>query len=73
MMEKEDEGAGEEDGEGDEADTQGEPGGPMDMVMVQAQESVSQSPQQENKIQDMLMEDAETISEVTDLSSSLTL
>ena len=72
-MEKEDEGAGEEDGEGDEAVTQGEPDGPMDTVMAQAQEFVSQPPQQEDEIQDMQMEDAGTLSEVTDLSSSPTL
>ena len=69
-MEKEDEGAGEEDGEGDEANTQGEPDGPMDTVMAQAQESVSQPPQQEDEMQGMLMGDIETLSEVTDLSSS---
>ena len=69
-MEKEDEGVEQEDGEGDEANTQGEPDGPMDTVMVQAQESVSQPPQQEDEMQSMLMGDIETLSEVTDLSSS---
>ena len=69
-MEKEDEGVGEENGEGDEVDTQGEPDGPMDTVMAQVQESVSQPPQQEDETQDMLMEDTGTLSEVTDLSSS---
>ena len=67
---KEDKGVGEEDGEGDEADTQGEPDGLMDMVMAQAQESVSQPLQQEDEMQNMLIEDAETLSKVIDLSSS---
>ena len=68
-MEKEDEGAGEEDVEGDETDAKGEPGGPMDTVMVQAQESVSQPPQQE-EMRDILIVDVEMLSDVTDLSSS---
>lgn len=70
MMEKEDEGVGEEDVEEDEVDATGEPGGPMDTVMAQAQERVSQLSQQEDEMQDVLMEDVETLSDVTDLSSS---
>jgi hypothetical protein len=70
MMEKEDEGAGEEDGEDDEADPKGEPDGPMDTVLAQAQERVSQPSQQEDEIQDTPMEEAEVLSDVTDLSSS---
>lgn len=70
MMEKEDEGAGEDDAEDDEADAKGEPGGPMDRVMAQAQEFVSQSTQQENKMWDVLMEDSGVLSDVSDLSSS---
>jgi len=69
-MEKEDEGAGEEDAEDDETDAKGEPDGPMDTVMAQAQESVSQPPQHEDEIHDALMQDAGTLSDVTDLSSS---
>jgi hypothetical protein len=70
MMEKEDEGAGEDDTRMMRSDAKGEPDGPMDTVMAQAQESVSQPPQQEDEMQDTLMEDAETLSDVTDLSSS---
>lgn len=69
MMEKEDDGAGEEDVEEGEVDAKGEPGGPMDTIMTQAQESVSQPTQQEGEIQDVLMGDAETLLDVTDLSS----
>ena len=68
-MEKEDEGAG-EDVEDGESDAKGEPDGLMDMVMAQAQESVSQPPQQKDEMQDMLRVDTETLSDVTDLSSS---
>lgn len=70
MMEKEDEGAGEEDTEESGSDAKGEPGGPMDTIMAQAQESVSQPPPQEDEMRDALMEDTEMLSEVTDLSSS---
>ena len=70
MMEKEDEGAGEEDTEDDEVDAKGEHGGPVDTVMAQAQESVSQPTQQEDERCDVSMEDAEILSDVTDLSSS---
>lgn len=70
MMEKEDEGVGEEDAEEDEVDAKGEPGGPMDTVMAQAQGSVSQPTQQGNEMQDALMENAGILSDVTDLSSS---
>lgn len=70
MMEKEDEGAGEEDAEEDEVDAKGEPGGPVDTVMAQAQESVTQPTQQEDEMRDVLMRDTETLSDVTDLSSS---
>lgn len=70
MMEKEDEGAGEEDAEEDEVDAKGEPGGPADTVMAQAQESVTQPTQQENEMRDVFMGDAETLSDVTDLNSS---
>ena len=68
-MEKEDEVAGEEDAEDGEADAKGEPGGPTDTVVAQAQGSVSQPPQQE-EMRDTLMVDVETLSDVTDLSSS---
>ena len=70
MMEKEDEGAEEEDSEDGGSEAKGEPDGPMDTVMAQAQEPVSQPPRQEDEIRDTLMEDAETLSDVTDLSSS---
>jgi len=70
MMEKEDEGAGEEDAEDDEADAKGEPGGPVDIVMAQAQESVTQPTQQEDEMRDVMMGDAEILSDVTDLCSS---
>jgi len=69
-MEKEDEGAGEEDAEDDETDAKGEPDGPMDTVMAQAQDSVSQPPRQEDEMQDALMQDVGTLSDVTALSSS---
>lgn len=70
MMEKEDEGAGEEDAEDDESDAKGEPDGSMGTVMAQTQESVSQLPRQEDEMRDALMGDPETLSEVTDLSGS---
>jgi len=71
MMEKEDEGAGEEDMEEDEVDATGEPDGPMGTVMAQAQESVPQPPQQEDeRWPRTLIGDAEALSDVTDLSSS---
>lgn len=69
MMEKEDEGAGEDTEDGG-SEAKGEPDGPMDTVMAQAQESVSQPPRQEDEMRDASMEDAETLSDVTDLSSS---
>lgn len=71
-MEKEDDGAGEEDADDndDEADAKGELGGPVDTVAAQAQESVSQPRQQEDEMRDVLMADAEPLSDVTDLSSS---
>jgi len=69
-MEKEDDGAGEDDTEDDDADAKGEPDGPVDTVVARAQESVSQPPQQEDEVQDTLMVDIETLSDVTDLSSS---
>jgi len=69
-MEKEDEGAGEDDTEDDETDAKGEPGGPVDTVMARAQESVSQPPRKEDEMKDTLMVDVETLSDVTDLSSS---
>ena len=69
-MEKEDDGIEEEDTEDDGADAKGEPDGPTDTVMAQAQESVSQPPRKEDEMQDTLMVDAETLSDVTDLSSS---
>ena len=72
-MEKEDEGAGEEDAEDDGSDAKGEPDGPMDTVVAQAQESVSQSQRQEDEMRDTPMEDADTLSDVTDLSSSSVL
>jgi len=68
-MEKEDDGVGEEDTEEGEVDAKGEPGGPMDTVMAQAQESESQPTQQQDEIQDVFMEGFETLSDVTDLSS----
>lgn len=70
MMEKEDEGAGEEDTEDGESDAKGEPDGLMDTIMAQAQVSVSQPPLQEGDMRDMLMGDVEALSDVTDLSSS---
>jgi hypothetical protein len=70
MMEKEDEGAGEDDAEDEEVDAKGELGGPVDTVMAQAQGPVSQPTQQENEMQDVLMEDAGTLLDVTDPSSS---
>lgn len=66
MMEKEDEGAG-EGAEDDGSEAKGEPGGPMDTVTAQAQDSISQLPPRENEMRDTLMEDAETL---TDLSNS---
>ena len=70
MMEKEDEGAGEDETEEDETDVKGEPDGPTDTVMAQAQESVSQPPQHKDEMRDTLMVDVEMLSDVTDLSSS---
>jgi hypothetical protein len=70
MMEKEDEGAGEEDADDDESDAEGEPYGPMDALVAQAQESASQPPSQEDEMRDVSMEDAGTLSGVTDLSGS---
>jgi len=69
-MEKEDDGAGDDETEDDETDAKGEPGGLVDTVMARAQESVSQPPQHEDEVQDTLMVDVETLSDVTDLSSS---
>lgn len=63
-MEKEDEGVAEEEVGGDEVDVKGEPGGPMDTVMAQAQGPVLQPIQQTDKVQDV-----EMLSDVTDLSS----
>ena len=64
-MEKEDEGAAEEDVDDDEVDVKGEPGTPMDTVMAQAQDRVSQPTQQMDRMQGV-----EMLSDVTDLGSS---
>jgi len=69
-MEKEDDGAGDGETEDDETDAKGEPGGPVDTVMARAQEFVSQPPLHEDEVQDTIMVDVETLSDVTDLSSS---
>ena len=64
-MEKEDEGAAEEDIEDDEVDVKGEPGAPMDIFIARAQEHMSQPTQQMDR-----MHGIEMLSDVTDLSSS---
>lgn len=69
-MEKEDEGAEEEDTEDGGSDAKGEPDDPTDTVMAQTQESVSQPLRQEDETKDTLMGDSEVLSEVTVLSSS---
>jgi hypothetical protein len=70
MMEKEDEGAGEEDTEDGGSDAKGEPDGPMDTVTAQVQESDSQPPRKEDEMRDTLMRGPETLSDITDMSSS---
>lgn len=73
MMEKEDEGAEEEDTEDDGSDVKGEPDDPMGTAMAQAQASASQPPCQEDEIRDTLMEDTVTLPDVTGLSNSSVL